>query len=72
MFCGSDEGGKTASVLFSITASCKHLKIDPLVYLRDLFTHLPGLANPTPEQLDFWLPDAWATRQRASLEAQVE
>lgn len=72
MFCGSDEGGKTASVLFSFTASCKHLKIDPFVYLRDLFTHLPGLTNPTTEQLDFWLPDAWATRQRASLEAQTE
>ena len=57
---------------FSFTASCKHLKIDPFVYLRDLFTHLPALENPTSEQLDFWLPDAWASRQRASLEAQAE
>lgn len=67
-FCGSDRGGETAAVLFSFTASCKHLKLDPFVYLRDVLTHLPGLANPTDAQLDFWLPDAWSARQRQAIE----
>jgi transposase len=66
--CGSDAGGKTASVLYSFTATCKHLGIDPFVYLRDLFTHLPSLSNPTEEELDFWLPDAWRIRQRQTIE----
>jgi transposase len=68
MFAGSDQGGRTAAVLFSFTASCKHLKIDPFVDLRDVMTHLPELVPPTEEPLDFWLPDAWAARQRQTIE----
>lgn len=65
IFAGSDEGAKTAAVLFSFTATCKHLKIDPFAYLRDLFTELPKIEAPAKEQLDFWLPDAWAKRLAA-------
>jgi hypothetical protein len=72
MFAGSDQGGQTAAVLFSFTASCKHLKIDPFVYLRDVMAHLPGLANPTDDPLDFWLPDAGAARQRQAIEDRAE
>jgi hypothetical protein len=72
MCAGSDQGARTAAVLFSFTASCKHLRIDPFAYLRDLFTELPALANPTDEQLDFWLPDAWRGRQTASKPERVE
>lgn len=72
MFAGSDQGAKTAAVLFSFTASCKHLEIDPFAYLRDLFTELPALVNPTAEQLDFWLPDAWRDRQIALKQERVE
>jgi hypothetical protein len=36
LFCGSDAGGRTAAVLFSVTATCKGLGIDPFVYLRDV------------------------------------
>src|SRR4029077_2191363 len=35
LFLGSDQGGRTAAVLFSFTASCKHLGIDAFAYLRD-------------------------------------
>jgi transposase len=72
MFAGSDQGAKTAAVLFSFTASCKHLQIDPFAYLRDLFTHLPAMENPTADQLDFWLPDAWRNRQLAAKEERVD
>ena len=68
IFAGSDEGAKTAAVLFSMTATCKHLKLDPFAYLRDLFTELPKINHPTEEQRDFWLPDAWAKRLPAKAE----
>jgi transposase len=57
---GSEVGGQTAAVLYSLVGTCKHLLIDPFAYLRDA---LPGLfalgENPTAEQLLDWLPDRW-------------
>jgi transposase len=65
---GSETGGQTAAVLYSVVGTCKHLGIDPFVYLREA---LPGLfrlgAQPTPEQVQEWLPDRWLLcRSRAS------
>lgn len=61
---GSEAGGKTAAALYSVTATCKHLGIDPFAYLRDA---LPGLfalgEKPTAEQLMDWLPDRWLLRR---------
>jgi transposase len=57
---GSEVGGTTAAVLYSVVGTCKHLGIDPFAYLRDT---LPGLfalgEKPTTEQLLDWLPDHW-------------
>jgi transposase len=57
---GSEAGGETAAVLYSVVLSCKHLGIDPFIYLREA---LPGLfalgEKPTAEQLTPWLPDRW-------------
>jgi transposase len=57
---GSEVGGQTAAVLFSVVGTCKHLGIDPFAYLREA---LPGLfalgEKPTAEQLLGWLPDRW-------------
>ena len=57
---GSEVGGRTAAVLYSLVGTCKHLGIDPFAYLRDA---LPGLfalgEKPTTEQLLDWLPDRW-------------
>jgi hypothetical protein len=57
---GSEAGGRTAAVLYSLVGTCKHLGIDPFAYLRDA---LPGLfalgEKPTAEQLVDWLPDRW-------------
>jgi hypothetical protein len=38
-------------------------------YQRDLFTELPKIESPTEKQLDFWLPDAWASQPRRQFEA---
>jgi hypothetical protein len=61
---GSEAAGRTAAVLYTLVGTCKHLGIDPFVYLRET---LPGLfalgEEPTTEQLTEWLPDGWLLRQ---------
>ena len=56
MFLGNDEGGRTAAVLFSFTASCKKLSVEPWAYLRDVIDRTARSSDPTPAEL---LPDAW-------------
>ncbi len=65
---GSEGGGKTAAVLYSVVGTCKHLGIDPFVYLRETLPGLFALGDkPTAEQLQEWLPDRWLLqRSRAS------
>jgi transposase len=55
-FLGSDRGGRTAAVLYTMTGSCKHHDIDPFAYLRDILSRLPSMS---PRQLDELLPDVW-------------
>ena len=55
-FLGSDRGGRTAAVLYSLTGTCRHHDIDPFAYLRDILTRLPS--TPT-RRLDELLPDVW-------------
>jgi transposase len=61
---GSESGGATAAVLYTLVGTCKHLGMDPLAYLREA---LPGLfalgEKPTAEQLLDWLPDRWLLRR---------
>ncbi len=62
LFVGSDAGAHTAAVLFSFTATCKHLGIDTFAYLRDVFTRLP--TQPV-QSLDGLLPHRWQTARLA-------
>ena len=39
-FCGSDNGGHTAAVLFSLIATCQRQKVEPFTYLRDVLTRI--------------------------------
>jgi hypothetical protein len=55
-FLGSDRGGRTAAVLYSLTGTCKHHSIDPFAYFRDIRSRLPS--RPA-DQLDELLPDVW-------------
>jgi transposase len=63
LFVGSDQGGKTAAVLFSFTATCKCLGIDSFAYLRDVLRRLP--THPA-DQLDELLPHRWKAAQAAT------
>jgi transposase len=62
LFVGGDTGGRAAAVLFSFTATCKHLGIDSFAYLRDVLGQL--LIHPT-ERLEELLPHRWKGAQTA-------
>jgi transposase len=55
LFVGSDRGGETAAVCFSVLAGAKRHRIEPLAYVRDL------LAAISPDGVDWssLLPDRW-------------
>jgi len=36
LFAGSDGGGRTAAILYSLAATCKGLGLDPFAFLRDV------------------------------------
>jgi transposase len=55
-FLGSDRGGRTAAVLYSLTGTCKRHDIDPFAYLQDVLRLLPS--RPA-DRLDEFLPDVW-------------
>lgn len=57
LFVGSERGGQTAAVLYTLVASCKRLRIDPFAYLRDVFDRLPSITSS--EHLRELLPDRW-------------
>jgi transposase len=59
---GSPRGGQTAAVLFSFTATCLRLGVEPWAYLQDVLARLPT----TPAgQLGDLLPDHWQPIRRA-------
>jgi transposase len=66
LFLGSDKGGQTAAVLFSFTATCKHLGIDTFAYLRDVLERLP---TQTTDRLEKLLPHRWQAARLASAAA---
>ena len=58
LFLGSDNGGKTAAVLYSLIASARRHHLDPDGYLTDVLRRLPAITNPLA--LRDLLPDRWA------------
>jgi transposase len=56
MFCGSDNGGATAAVLFSFIATCERHRLNPLDYLRDV---LSRIAEQPISRLGELLPPQW-------------
>jgi hypothetical protein len=59
LFLGSDQGGRTAAILFSVMASCKANQVEPFAYLRDVLTRLAESEPAHTSELDALLPDAW-------------
>lgn len=63
LFCGSDRGGRTAAILFSLLATAKRHHLEPFAWLRDVLTLLPTPASPPTADL---LPDRWLASHPAA------
>lgn len=64
LFTGSEAGGRTMAILFSVVSSCQRHGHDPFVYLRDVLTRLPELPQDRLAEL---LPDRWKPAEPAEL-----
>lgn len=60
LFCGSDEGGTRAAILYSLVATCKAHGIDAWAYLRDVLERIPTHPNSRRAEL---LPRNWKAAQ---------
>ena len=58
LFCGSDKGGQTAAILFTMIATCQRHKINPVEYLKDVLTRI---ASHPAAKLDQLMPGNWKT-----------
>lgn len=56
LFCGSDTGGHTAAILFSLIATCQRHGVNEVEYLRDV---LERIASTPISKLAELLPGCW-------------
>jgi hypothetical protein len=61
-FFGSDNGGRTAAVLYSLIASAKRHGLDPFAYLRDVISRISD--HPSNKLYEL-LPDHWKLARNA-------
>ena len=61
LFAGSDAGGRTAAVLYTMTQTCRRHGLDPFAYLQDVLTRLP---LSTSGELASFLPNRWTAHSR--------
>lgn len=59
LFAGNDDGGRRAANLYTLTGTCHYHQLNPLEYLRWLFTVLPGLPQSRLAEAS---PLAWAAQ----------
>ena len=73
LFFGSPAGGEAAAVFYTLTATCRRLKIDPQAYLTDVFERLPLCDPRDPASLAPLLPDRWlADHPESRLQMRVD
>jgi transposase len=68
LFAGSDEGGHTTAVLYTMTQTCRRHGIDPFAYLQDVLTRLP---QGDFQELANLFPHRWAAAQRAKADPSI-
>ena len=61
LFFGSEAGGATAAVLFSLTETCRRLGVEPWAYLRDV---LDRVSTHPASRIGELLPDRWEAIRR--------
>jgi transposase len=67
LFVGNPRGGRTASILASLTSTCRRHDIDPQLYFTQLLTNL---SQARKSELPNWPPDKWKQLQAARLHIQ--
>ena len=65
LFFGSEGGGATAAILFSLTETCRRLGVEPWAYLRDV---LDRVSTHPASRIDELLPDRWEAIRRVAKE----
>ena len=63
LFIGHPEAGDHSAILYSLMASCRLHGINPLDYLKDVFTRIPAA---TTSQIEQFIPSEWAKARRAA------
>lgn len=58
LFIGHRDAGQRSAIIYSIVVSCQRHGADPLAYLRDVLTRLPGMTNQ--DDLSTLTPKKWA------------
>lgn len=61
LFFGSQNGGRTAAVLYSVMQSARWHCVDLLPYLTDVLRRLPALSPDDRDGITLLLPHHWAT-----------
>jgi transposase len=56
LFCGSDKGGETAAVHFTLIATCQRHKVNPVEYLKNVLTRIAAHQVNNLREL---MPDQW-------------
>jgi hypothetical protein len=59
LFFGSDEGARSAAVIYTIVQSARRNLVETLPYLTDVLRRLPALAADDVAGLAELLPDRW-------------
>jgi len=68
MFIGHPDAGHRSAVVYSIVVSCQRRGIEPMAYLRDVLSRLPGMT--TKDDITALTPANWAkARATAALAA---
>jgi transposase len=62
LFAGSERGGRAAATHYAVTASCKVLGIDPMVYIEDV---LKRVSTTPAAEVAALTPWAWAHAHRS-------
>src|SRR6266446_3199314 len=61
LFIGDAGAGERGAILYTLVESCRRRGIDPMAYLREVFTRLPLLTNWQFKELT---PEAWQKNHR--------
>jgi len=60
MFFGSDNGGRTAAILFSLAQSANRHNLNVFAYLKDVIARI---SDHPSNRLDELLPDKWTAKE---------